>query len=241
MDLLYYFVVNRARAFVWCGGALFVLSLALCAYSYVVPWSAGGAGGGWRAAAVDAILLTLFAAHHSIFAREPVKRWLARHLAAPLLRSVYVWAAALLLLLTCALWQAIGGDFYHARNGVAALAALVQLLGVWVIARAVATIDPLELAGIRQIEPATQAAPPAERLQIIGPYRLVRHPVYFGWLLIVFGAAHMTGDRLAFAVVTTIYLVIAIPWEERSLTSAFGDEYEEYKRLVRWRLLPYVY
>lgn len=234
-------MVNPARTFVWCGGALFVASLAFCAYSYVFRWSAGVAGGGWRAVPVNAILLALFAAHHSIFARDPVKRWLGRHIATPLLRSVYVWTAALLLLLTCACWHPIGGELYRVRDGAAVLAAFVQLLGVWVVARAVATIDPLELAGIRQIQPAPQTAPPVERLQIIGPYRLVRHPLYFGWLLIVFGAAHMTGDRLAFAVLTTIYLVIAIPWEERSLMSAFGDEYAQYKRLVRWRLLPYVY
>jgi protein-S-isoprenylcysteine O-methyltransferase Ste14 len=60
-------------------------------------------------------------------------------------------------------------------------------------------------------------------------------------MLAVFGAARMTGDRLAFAVVTSLYLVVAIPWEERSLEAAFGEAYRRYKQQVRWRVLPYVY
>ena len=50
-----------------------------------------------------------------------------------------------------------------------------------------------------------------------------------------FGAAHMTADRLTFAVLSSSYLVVAIPWEERSLKRVFGDEYERYQRQVRWR------
>ena len=74
-----------------------------------------------------------------------------------------------------------------------------------------------------------------------GPYRWVRHPLYLGWLLMVFGAAHMTGDRLAFAAITTAYLVVAIPWEERSLRQSFGEAYARYMRDVRWRMIPFIY
>jgi len=60
-------------------------------------------------------------------------------------------------------------------------------------------------------------------------------------VLVVFGASHMTHDRLAFAVLTTLYLAIAIRWEERSLTAAFGEDYERYQQQVRWNLVPYLY
>ncbi len=105
-------------------------------------------------------------------------------------------------------------------------------------------IDPLELAGIRTPDEdagagTTPARPSA--LQIAGPYRLVRHPLYLGWILVVFGAAHMTGDRLAFAVISSFYLLVAVPWEERSLRQSFGEDYDRYKRLVRWRVVPYLY
>ena len=78
-------------------------------------------------------------------------------------------------------------------------------------------------------------------MQIRGPYRWVRHPVYLGWMLAVFGAAHMTAARLAFAITSSLYLVLAIPWEERSLEQEFPREYPPYRKLVRWRVVPYVY
>jgi protein-S-isoprenylcysteine O-methyltransferase Ste14 len=109
-----------------------------------------------------------------------------------------------------------------------------QIIGIGIIAAAVRTIDPLELAGVR---PASNP----QTLQITGPYRWVRHPVYLGWVLASFSAPHMTGDRLAFAAITSIYLVMAVPWEERSLMRSFGEEYAEYKRNVRWRIVPYVF
>ena len=114
------------------------------------------------------------------------------------------------------------------------VSAVIQMVGLVFIARAVARIDALELAGIR-------SASASARLQTDGPFRVVRHPLYLGWILIVFGAAHMTGDRLAFAGISTFYLLIAMPFEERSLRMSFGDAYDDYKRRVRYRLVPYVY
>ena len=228
-------LTSSARLFVWTGGALFVVSLGVCAYSYLVVWGrAVGHVIPLVAIASDVALLTLFAAHHSIFARDPVKTWLAGIVPARLIRSVYVWIASVLLIGVCLLWRPIGMDVYDV-TGLAALAlAAVQLAGLTIIARAVAGLDPLELAGIH---PASGSS----ALQTSGPFRWVRHPLYFGWVLAVFGAAHMTGDRLAFAVTSSLYLVIAVPWEERSLRKTFGEDYARYVRAVPWRIIPFVY
>ena len=51
----------------------------------------------------------------------------------------------------------------------------------------------------------------------------------------------MTADRFVFAVMSTSYLVVAIPWEERSLERAFGEAYRRYKARVRWRVIPFIY
>ena len=76
-----------ARAFVWIGGALFVASLSLCAWLYITVFGRPMPFAGWAPVAVDAALITTFAVHHSVFARERVKRSLARSVPAALLRS----------------------------------------------------------------------------------------------------------------------------------------------------------
>jgi protein-S-isoprenylcysteine O-methyltransferase Ste14 len=223
-----------SRIFAWLGGGLFVTSLAWCASWYVARLGASSAGGGWRAVFADAALVTAFALHHSVFARTAVKARMTRLVPAALERPVYVWIASVLLILVCKLWRPIGGTLYDVSGWRAVVHAGLQILGVWLIARAVAGIDPLELAGIR--EQTTQGG-----LQTAGPYSWVRHPLYLGWVVALFGAAHMTGDRLAFAIFTTFYLMIAVFWEERSLVNTFGDEYRRYQRRVRWRIVSYVF
>jgi protein-S-isoprenylcysteine O-methyltransferase Ste14 len=220
--------------FVWIGGAMFVASLSLCAWSYAFVMGRTGALSGWEPVAVDAALVTIFALHHSLCARTRVKDWLARFIPADLLRSVYVWIASALFMLVCLAWRPVGGELYTTTGVLAIALAAVQLVGLWITVRAVARIDPLELAGIR---PAAQT----QGLQVSGPYHWVRHPLYLGWLLMVFGAAHMTGDRLVFAATTTAYLVVAIPWEERSLRQSFGDAYDRYMRDVKSRMIPFIY
>ena len=219
--------------FAWLGGVLFVGALAFCGYSYAITW-AHAAPFSAMAGVVDALLFSVFALHHSLFAREPVKHWLASVVPQPMLRSVYVWIASSLLIGVCLAWQPAGGDLYRHANLLAIVHGVVQAAGVLVIALAVRAIDALELAGIR---PHAGREP----LQIVGPYRLVRHPLYSGWLLLTFGAAHMTGDRLIFAGISTIYLLIAMPFEERSLGMSFGSAYSDYQRRVRYRIVPYVY
>ncbi|HTM27343.1 MAG TPA: hypothetical protein VL225_19230, partial [Vicinamibacterales bacterium] len=61
------------------------------------------------------------------------------------------------------------------------------------------------------------------------------------WALFVFGAPLMTGTRAVFAVVSTLYLAIAIPFEERALIQVFGDAYRGYQQRTRWRLIPGVW
>lgn len=229
-----------AKPLAWGGGALFVASLALTAWWYLVKLGRTDSAGmpfDFAALAIDAALITVFALHHSLFARDAVKRRLT---AVPphMIRSLYVWIASLLLIAVVLSWQPIGATLYEHRGMAAIAHAAVQLLGLFLIVKAVAGLDALELAGIRQ---ALGARTSKEGLQVDGVYGVVRHPLYLGWMLAMFGAAHMTGDRLAFAALTSAYLVVAVPWEERSLRKSFGDEYGRYAAQVRWRIVPYLY
>jgi len=223
-----------ARLFVWLGGGVFVGSLIVCVWWFVVVLGRPTPPAGATAWIWNVLLFSVFAVHHSVFARESVKRWLAAAVPAELIRSVYVWTASLLLIVVCLLWRPIGGELFDVHGAGAVVLAAVQLAGIAVIARAVATIDPLELAGIRLSSAATS-------LQVGGLYRVVRHPLYLGWLMATLGAAHMTGDRFAFALITAAYLFAAVPLEERSLVRSFGEDYARYQREVRWRIVPFIY
>ena len=216
------------------GLVVFMASLALLGWWWARVAGRSLPAGGWRAATVDVALFSAFALHHSLFARLAPKEAMARLVPSDLARTVYVCVASLLLGATCLLWQPVGGLVYRATGAAAAALGALQLLGVVVGVLAVRRISIRELAGLS--EPSAD-----ERLQQGGPYRLVRHPLYLAWVLVVFGTAQMTGDRLLFAVVSSTYLVLAMPLEEAALARQFGVKYVEYRRAVRWRLIPYVH
>jgi len=222
------------RGFVCAGGGVFVASLAVCTWWYLGPLGDSRPFAGASPIVADISMFSAFALHHSIFARDRVKRAVGRVVPDSLMRSLYVWIASLLLIIVCVLWRRIGGTLYRVEGALAIASVAVQLLGVYLIAQSVAGLDPLELAGIHG--PGQNGG-----LQITGPYRLVRHPLYLGWALALFGHQHMKGDRLAFALISTIYLILAIPLEEAALVASFGDAYRRYQTRVRWRMLPYVF
>ena len=216
------------------GLALFMGSLAMLGWWWVSVAGHGAPGGGWPAVVVDILLFSAFALHHSLMAR-PRARMLVERLVRPdLVRTTYVWAASLLLIAMCVLWQPVGATLYSVTGLWAVPFAAVQVAGAVVGLLAVQRISVRELAGLA--EPRQSDA-----LEYGGPYAFVRHPLYLGWVLIFFGAALMTGDRLLFAIVSTGYLLAAMPFEERGLQRQFGQHYLEYRRAVRWRLIPYIH
>ncbi len=249
------------------GAVLFAGSLLYFLFSYVVTFSEI-APGPWSAAAVaaDVGLFALFALHHSLFARERLRAWVARTVSPALERSVYVWIASLMLIAVCRLWQPLPGVVWQVPAAVAWLLPLVQLAGGWLALRSAAIIDIWDLAGVRQAKGRPEGRPlrhgddeiendgrdanpdgrgrpsgrPSE-FKTEGPYGWVRHPIYLGWFLLVSGVATMTMTRFVFAVISGVYVLVAIPLEERSIRRAAPGRYEEYMRKVPWKLLPRVY
>jgi methanethiol S-methyltransferase len=223
-------------AYVWLGAGLFVGSLLYFLYFYLIRLDRPAVPGGGPALVIDVLLFSVFALHHSVMARTGAKQWLTRFIPADLERSTYVWIASLLFIATCAWWQPIGGLVYEIHGAFAVLLHLVQAAGIVLVLAATRALRPLELAGVRQVDDV-----PAAALRTSGVYGWVRHPVYFGWVLFVFAAPRMTTDRLVFAIVSIAYLAMAVPFEERSLTEAFGNDYRQYARRVRWKMVPWIY
>ncbi len=118
------------------------------------------------------------------------------------------------------------------------LALLAQAAALVGIVYGVALTDAWQFLGLRQLDPLPSDVPPRQaHLVLSGPYRWVRHPLYFFGLIMIWLTPQMTINRLTLAVVLSIYLYVGTFFEERRLIDEFGAAYEEYRREVP-RLLP---
>ena len=221
---------------------LFVISLTTGGHAYFWRFDAVAPDGSspWDAFAIDVALFSAFALHHSVLARTRLKHALHTRVGIDVERAVYVIVASLLFVACTRLWRPLPGTWYALSGWAWWAGAAVQGTGVLVTLLAARTLSLKELMGL---DPSRQASPrdDARPLETRGLYRLVRHPIYFGWLLFVGGAPLMTSTRLLFAVISVTYLMVAIPFEERALVANFGAPYEAYRQRVRWRLVPGLY
>jgi len=191
------------------------------------------------ALAIDAGLLALFAVQHSLMARRWFKERWTKFVPAEIERSTYVLFASLALDLLFWQWRPLGGVVWSVEQPVVRTA-LWAVFGFGWLQVLVMTfyINHFDLFGLRQVW-----------LQLIGreytrvplatpaPYRVVRHPLYLGFLLGFWATPRMTVAHLVFALATTAYILVAIQLEERDLIHEHGAAYKQYRSLVPM-LLP---
>jgi protein-S-isoprenylcysteine O-methyltransferase Ste14 len=86
------------------------------------------------------------------------------------------------------------------------------------------------------------AVRPEQQVVSTGLYGLVRHPMYFGFLIMMIGAPLALDSYWGLAVLAPVLMVFAIRIvdEEKLLCSELGG-YSEYTEKVRARLVPYVW
>ena len=185
------------------------------------------------ALAIDLLLLGLFAVQHSVMARPAFKRLLTRIVPQPVERSTYVIASSVALILLFWQWQPLGGvvwDIEHPAGRALMYAAFA--FGWLLVLVTTFLINHFDLFGLRQVWLHLRDRR-YESLHFVtpGPYRLVRHPLYVGWLFAFWATPTMTVTHLLFAAMTTGYILVAIQLEERDLIAAH-PEYAEYRRHV---------
>jgi protein-S-isoprenylcysteine O-methyltransferase Ste14 len=221
-----------------CFSALaFAASLLYFLYSYLFLFVADPAASS-VSILVNVFLFTLFAVHHSVFARTGVKRLVTALVPGSMERAVYTLVASVVFAVVIYAWRSLPGTAWTLTGAWRWPGYMTQTAGIVLTIAAARSLDVWELAGVRQAG-GGQAEPAA--LQTHGLYGFVRHPLYFAWVLLVFGTPTMTMTRLSFAVISTLYLAIAVPLEERSLVETFGADYASYQKRVRWRMVPGVY
>jgi protein-S-isoprenylcysteine O-methyltransferase Ste14 len=184
-----------------------------------------------RALTADLSLLAAFALQHSGMARPAFKTWWKRFVPEAAERSTYVLLSSLALAALYVYWQPIGGVVWSVVDGAARNVVIgVYLFGWLLLLYTTFLIDHFDLFGLKQVwrrlANKTYRAPVFRTPSL---YKLVRHPLYIGWLTIFWAAPTMTVAHLIFALATTAYILIAIRFEERDLESAFGNVYVDYK------------
>lgn len=186
-----------------------------------------------QALLIDLALLALFAIQHSVMARPAFKRRWTRIVPPPAERSTYVLFSSLALLALFALWQPLGGVVWDvaAPAGRAVLYGLFAL-GWLLVLVSTFLINHFDLFGLRQVWLHLLGKPYRPLpFKTPGLYRYVRHPLYLGWLLAFWATPTMTVTHLLFAVATSTYILVAIRFEERDLSTVHA-EYSEYRKRV---------
>ncbi len=185
-------------------------------------------------AIVNIGLIALFGIQHSVMARKGFKATWQRVVPPPIERSTYVLFSSMALWVMFYFWQPIPMIVWSIENEVIA-AILWAIFGIgWgIVLLSTFLISHFELFGLKQVwknlRGGGEVAPQFRKPFF---YKLVRHPLYTGFLLAFWAIPVMTLGHVIFAVGMTIYVLIAISYEEKDLVGLFGREYQSYQEQV---------
>ncbi len=177
----------------------------------------------------NVLLVIVFSLQHSGMARPGFKHFLTRFIPQHLERSTYVLVSGIATIGLVYYWQPMGGTIW-ALSGAAMMAVYtIYAVGWALLVASTFWINHFDLFGLRQVWLNFQGRAYSHiPFQTPGLYRFIRHPLYVGWLMVMWAAPVMTISHLAFAILTTVYIFVAIRYEEKDLVDAL-PEYRAYK------------
>jgi protein-S-isoprenylcysteine O-methyltransferase Ste14 len=187
------------------------------------------------AVVINLLLLSIFAIQHSVMARPAFKKVWTKIVPESIERSTYVLLSTVALGLICAFWQPLNGVIWDFSGSAIGTGLWVLFFAGWlVVLSSTFMIDHFDLFGLRQVYLNLKARSYNPRgFQKNVFYKLVRHPIMTGFLIAFWAAPVMSVGHLLFAVVTTIYIYIAVKhFEEKDLVKFIGPDYIAYQKEV---------
>jgi len=187
-----------------------------------------------EAVLINLVLLGLFAVQHSVMARPGFKRVWTRLVPASIERSTYVLLSSLLLFLLFWQWRTMPEVIWHVTSPAGRVSLQVLFWAGWaIVLTSTFMINHFDLFGLRQVYLAARNRPYTDvpfRTTLL--YRVVRHPIMVGFIVAFWATPTMTAGHLFFALVTTVYIVVGVQFEEHDLVDAVGEPYERYRDQV---------
>ena len=184
---------------------------------------------------INLLLLSVFAIQHTIMARPSFKKWWITIISPAMERSTFVLFTSLILLLIFWQWRPMTNMVWEVQNETLALIInIVFWLGWLIVFLSTFMINHFHLFGLDQVYNNFKSKPPSGlNFKEIFFYKFVRHPIMTGFIIAFWATPSMTAGHLLFAVVTTLYIIIAVKYfEERDLKNEIGEAYESYQNRV---------
>ena len=183
-----------------------------------------------------------FFIQHSIMIRQSFRSGLSKFIKPQFHGAMYAIASGVFLLIVVVFWQKSDYLLVSPQGILRWLLRLVYFLAFagffWGI-KALGTFDAFGITSIKR-HLRGKKPPPTMPFVIRGPYRWVRHPLYFFCLLLIWSGPDLTVDRLLFNILWTAWIFVGAKLEERDLVADIGDAYREYQRsvpmIIPWRI-----
>lgn len=184
---------------------------------------------------VNIFLLSIFAIQHSVMARPAFKKWVNGIISPAIERSTYVLLSSLTLLLIYWQWHPITTVIWEVENEtIATILTGVFFFGWFFALFSTFLINHFELFGLKQIlDNWNDKFTENPKFKVKFLYKIVRHPIMLGYIIAFWSTPLMTFGHLLFAVITTLYIIVAVKYfEEKDLKKSIGKAYEDYQNKV---------
>ena len=182
------------------------------------------------ACVIDLALIALFGLQHSVMARPWFKTHVMGRMPAAFERCTFVHAANLALFALIVFWQPIPIEIWDADPPLRQILWVAFAAGWLILLFGALSFGIFDLLGIEQMRAWYRGMPPpGPRLKTGLLYRWLPHPMYVGVVLAMWATPRMSVGHLLLSAGMTVYVLIAMRYEERDLAARFGMAY------TRWR------